>query len=111
MRSTESVDCIGLPPGSLVVVKTENRIYRIECLGGSAVRISGHPEYCPTPVPGLLQGSTSEGDSLQAGIIECGRRVRFLLDNQGPLITTKVMSVRVEYATAAPMESSVRHAA
>jgi hypothetical protein len=111
MRSTEFVDCMGLPPGSLVHVKTETRIYRIECLGGSAVRVSGHPEYCPTPVRGLLQGSANEGGSVQAGMIERGRRLRFLLDKQGPLITTKVTDVRVEYASAAPMGSSVSRAA
>jgi hypothetical protein len=51
MTSAELVDCNNLPPGSILTVETRNREYLIECLGGSAIRISGHPEYCPTPVP------------------------------------------------------------
>jgi hypothetical protein len=54
MTSVELVNCAGLAPGSLVDVETKNRHYRIECLGGSAMRISGHPEYCPSPVPGRV---------------------------------------------------------
>jgi hypothetical protein len=49
MISAEFIDCADLPPGSLLEVETKNRHYQIECLGGSAIRISGHPEYCPTP--------------------------------------------------------------
>jgi len=90
MRSNESVDCMGLPPGSLVEVETKNRVYRIECLGGNAVRISGHPEYCPTPVSGHLQGSETE-----AGVIERGQRLQLVLDHRGPLITSRVTDVRV----------------
>jgi hypothetical protein len=111
MRSTDFVDFRGLPPGSLVEAETKNRIYRIECLGGSAVRISGHPEYCPTPVPGELRGSASEGGPLEAGFIGRGRRLQFFLENRGPLITTEVISVRVEPATAVPAEFSGRRAA
>ncbi len=48
MTSTEFVDCTSLAPGALVDVETKNRHYQIECLGGSAIRISGHPEYCPS---------------------------------------------------------------
>ena len=112
MRSTEFVDCMELPPGSLVEVETKNRIYRVECLGGSAIRISGHPEHCPTPVPGQLKGSANEGEPLEAGgVIGRGRRLEFFLENRGILLTTKVISVRVEPATAAPAESSPRRAA
>ena len=111
MRSTDVVDLMELPLGSLVEAATKNRIYRIECLGDSAVRISGHPEYCPTPVPGQLQGSLNEGGSLEAGVIGIGRRLQFLLKDRGPLMTTKVISLRVEPATAIPPESSGRRAA
>jgi len=93
MVSAESVDCMDLPPGALVEVETKNRCYRIECLGGNAIRISGHPEYCPTPVPGQLENSSSE-DS--AAIIGRGKRLQFRLENGAPVITSKVTNVRVE---------------
>jgi hypothetical protein len=57
MTSTELVDCNNLVRGSLIDVETKSRHYMIECLGGSAIRISGHPEYCPEPVPARLHGS------------------------------------------------------
>ena len=60
-------------PGSLVDVETKNRHYRIECLGGSAMRISGHPEYYPSPVPGRV---------LEAGLIERGRHLHLLLEDR-----------------------------
>ncbi len=111
MRSTEFVDCMELPPGSLVEVETKHRIYRVECLGGSAIRISGHPKHCPTPVPGQLKGSANEGEPLEAGgVIGRGRRLEFFLENRGILLTTKVISVRVD-ATAATAESFTRRAA
>jgi hypothetical protein len=31
-------------------VETKHRTYRLECLGGEEVRISGHPSYCPQPI-------------------------------------------------------------
>src|SRR5688572_32448072 len=41
MTSAEVVDYKSLKRGSLIDVETRNRHYRIECLGGSAVRICG----------------------------------------------------------------------
>jgi hypothetical protein len=43
MTSTELVDCKSLAQGSLIDVETKSRHYWIECLGGNAIRISGHP--------------------------------------------------------------------
>ena len=44
MTSAEFIDCKNLTRGSFIEVETASRHYRIECLGGSAVRISGHPD-------------------------------------------------------------------
>jgi hypothetical protein len=57
LTSAELVDCKSLLRGSLIDVETKSRHYRIECLGGNAIRIAGHPEYCPNPVPAQLHGS------------------------------------------------------
>ena len=95
MVSADFVDCMDLPPGSRVEVETRNRCYRIECLGGNAIRISGHPDYCPTPVAGQLESADSE-DSAGAAIIGRGKRLQFRLENGGPVSTSKIMSVRVE---------------
>jgi hypothetical protein len=71
MRSTELLDCKSLEPGFLIDVETTSRHYRIECLGGNRIRISGHPQYCPTPVAAHPEGSvTNEGGTIENGIIE-----------------------------------------
>jgi len=96
MTSTEYVDCKGLPAGSLVEVETRNRHYQIECLGGSAIRISGHPEYCPTPVNGKLQGAADRGGEFQPGLIGRGKYMQFVLDDHRPVTTSRVVRLRVQ---------------
>ena len=87
-------------------VETRNRHYRIECLGGPGVRISGHPELCPTPVRGTLQGSSDKAGVLEPGLIGTGRYLRFLLDDR-PVRTTRILKVRVELAASRPRSSSI----
>jgi hypothetical protein len=89
MTSAEYVNCAELPVGSLLEVETRNRHYRIECLGGGAVRISGHPDYCPAPVVGRI---------LESGLIERGRHLHLILEDHRPLTTSRVMHVHVQTA-------------
>lgn len=96
MTSTELIDIESLTPGSRVDVETRNRHYQIEYLGGNAMRISGHPEYCPDPVPGLLEGSSNKLGILQPGLIERGMCLRFLIDDHRPVTTSKVVSLHVD---------------
>ena len=94
--SAEFLDCNALEPGCLLDVETKSRHYRIECLGGSAVRISGHPQYCPTPVKAELQGSINREGELNSGLIERGQRLVFAMENHAPITTSRVLHVRVE---------------
>jgi hypothetical protein len=97
MRSAELLDCKSLKPGSLIDVETLSRHYRIECLGGSTIRISGHPQFCPTPVVAELQGSvTSEGTLVEEGKIERGRRLAFVIGDDFPLTTSKVVNFELD---------------
>jgi hypothetical protein len=93
MRSTELLDCKSLEPGSLIDVETTSRHYRIECLGGSSIRISGHPRFCPTPVVAHLEGSVTSEGTIEDGIIERGMRLVCLLEDQVPLTTSKILHV------------------
>jgi len=102
MTSVELVDCMSLPPGSLLDVETRNRHYRIECLGGGAIRISGHPEYCPSPVPARLQGSTGKEGLLDPGLIGRGRHLQFLVDERRPVTTSRVVRLRVQQPGVVP---------
>jgi hypothetical protein len=92
----EDVDLNSLHPGSLIDVETRSRHYHIECLGGDAIRISGHPEYCPQPVPAHLQGALDKEGELEFGHIERGRSFLFWLNNNRPITTTRVLSVHVD---------------
>ena len=93
MRSTELLDCKNLEPGSLIDVETTSRHYRIECLGGNSIRISGHPRFCPTPVVAHLEGSVTNEGAIEDGIIERGMRLVCLLEDHVPLTTSKILHV------------------
>lgn len=106
MTSAEFVDLTKLVRGALIDVETKNRHYQIECLGGNAIRISGHPEYCPAPVSGELQGSSDKAGILEPGLIGRGRYLRFILDDHRPVTTSRVLRVHVGQPDVAPPLSS-----
>ena len=103
------VDVKSLRPGSLIDVETKSRHYHIECLGGAAIRVSGHPEYCPDPVPAHLQGSIDKEGALESGLIEPGMRLMFFLNGDRPVTTSRVVSVHVDQTKAVPNSSPRIH--
>jgi hypothetical protein len=106
MTSAELVDCKNLLRGSLIDVETKSRHYHIECLGGNAIRISGHPEYCPNPVPAQLHGSVNEEGALELGLIGRGMRLMFLLNERCPVTTSRVLHVHVDQPKVSQPKSS-----
>jgi hypothetical protein len=106
MTSAELVDCKSLVRGSLIDVETKSRHYRIECLGGNAIRISGHPEYCPDPVLAQLHGSVDKEGIFELGLIGRGMRLMFLLNEHRPVTTSRVLRVRVDQPKVVPSKSS-----
>jgi len=106
MTSAEFVDCKSLLRGSLIDVETKSRHYRIECLGGNAIRISGHPEYCPDPVPAQLHGSVDKEGVLELGLIGRGMRLIFLLNEHRPVTTSRVLRVHVDQPKVVQPKSS-----
>jgi hypothetical protein len=91
--SGEFLDCRSLRCGSSIDVETKSRHYQIECLGGDAIRISGHPQYCPRPVEARLQGTLNGEGLLDRGLIECGKRLVFVVEDRLPVTTSEVLSV------------------
>ena len=106
MTSAELIDCKSLVRGSLIDVETKSRHYRIECLGGNAIRISGHPEYCPDPVAAQLHGSVDKEGILELGLIGRGMRLMFLLDERRPVTTSRVLRVHVDQPKVVQPKSS-----
>jgi len=103
------VDCTSLASGSVIDVETKSRHYRIECLGGNAISISGHPEYCPEPVSARLHGSIDKQGVLEFGVIGRGMRLRFLLNERQPITTTRVVRLRVDRPKPVLNPSSTIH--
>jgi hypothetical protein len=106
MTSAELVDCKSLAPGSRIDVETKSRHYQIECLGGNAVRISGHPQYCPNPVPARLHGSLDQEGVLEFGLIGRGMRFMFLLNDDRPVTTTRVLRIHVDRPPSFSLDQS-----
>lgn len=96
-RPPEGMYLHNLHPGAVVDVQTSHRTYRLECLGGDHVRISGHPSYCPTPVNAFVQGSSSKSGNFEAGFVGRGMHLIFRrADDQRDVVTSAIQSVRVE---------------
>jgi hypothetical protein len=95
IEATNGVELKYLTPGSQVDVETKSRHYLIEALGGNAMRISGHPQFCPNPTLAELQGSADEVGRFIAGRIEPGKHLVFLLGKDSPVTTSEVVRIRV----------------
>jgi hypothetical protein len=106
MTSAEFIDCKSLARGSWIDLETKSRHYRIECLGGNAIRISGHPEYCPDPVPAQVHGSVNQEGALELGLIGKGMRLIVLLNERRPVTTSRVLHVHLDRSQAAQPKSS-----
>lgn len=109
LASDSLVNLNDLAAGSIIDVETKSRHYRIECLGGSSVRISGHPDYCPTPVAAHVQGSLSREGGLELGLIQLGSRLLIFLGGDRPVTTSRVLSIHVQPPPAQPKSPNSIH--
>jgi len=95
----DGVSVTSLNPGCILDVQTKNRRYRIECVNGDEVRISGHPSICPTPTPARLMGSSHGIGGLEAGVVKPGMHLVFeRLDESRPITTSQITEIRVKEA-------------
>ena len=84
-----------LPIGSRLEIETSNRIYDLLCADGDLM-LSGHPEYCPQPVPVSISGSTWGGSMLKEGFIGRGMHMEFRHpDYHQPITTSQIRNIRV----------------
>src|SRR5260370_26200355 len=92
----EGVYLSSLDTGSTIDLETRSRHYRIEYLDGDRVRISGHPQWCPTPTLARLCGSRGGLVGFEAGYIGCRMRLVFerLVDHI-PVTTSEITDIHV----------------
>jgi len=93
---SEGVYLSSLDTGSTIDLETRSRHYRIEYLDGDRVRISGHPQWCPTPTLARLCGSRGGSDGFEAGYIGCRMRLVFeRLEDRIPVTTSEIVDIRL----------------
>jgi hypothetical protein len=83
-----------VPPGTVLEVTTQNRIYTIWYQGQGRGLISGHPVYCPEPVMINIHGSTWGGSMLKEKFIGRGMRLEFGHPNYLPITTSVIVDVK-----------------
>jgi len=83
-----------VPPGTVLEVQTQNRAYKILYKGWDQALISGHPVFCPEPVPVTIHGSTWGGSMLKSRFIGRGMRLEFGHPDYEPIRTSVILDVR-----------------
>jgi hypothetical protein len=87
------VDLRTAPPGAVFEIRTENRRYRLVHHGWGEGLLSGHPEFCPTPVPVRIHGSTWGGSMIRESFIGRGMHMEFARADYLPVTTSRVVEV------------------
>jgi len=94
----EGLQLTSLSQGSVVDLFTQNRGYRLEYLGGDRVRISGHPQLCPSPSLARVDGSQKPNGEITRGFITRNERLVFrLADREKPVVTSEIVDIRVRH--------------
>jgi hypothetical protein len=85
----------GLPPDTVLQIRTQHHFYTALLLGEGVALISGHPEYCPQPVQVTIAGSTWGGSMLKVRFIGRGMHLEFHHPNyKAPIVTSRIQEIR-----------------
>jgi hypothetical protein len=92
----EGLQLTELEKGSMIDIETKSRHYSVEYLGGDQVRVSGHPEWCPTPIVVRLEGSLRNSGAFEPGFVGPGMHIVFQrLDDRLPVTTSEVIDLHL----------------
>ena len=83
-----------LAAGTVLRVETQNHEYTIIHDGPDRAWISGHPQYCPDPVPVSIAGSTFGGTALRMRYIGRGMHLEFWHPVHHTIITSCIVDIR-----------------
>jgi hypothetical protein len=85
----------GLPPDTVLQIRTQHHSYTALLLGEGMALISGHPEYCPQPVQVTIAGSTWGGSMLKVNFIGRGMHLEFHHPAYtAPIVTSPIEEIR-----------------
>src|ERR1700688_2385758 len=95
----------GLPPDTVLQIRTQHHFYTVLFQGEGSVLISGHPQYCPQPVQVTIAGSTWGGSMLKMRFIGRGMHLEFHPPAYSTaIITSPIQEIREPIASV-PIES------
>jgi len=83
-----------LSEGAVLEVETQHHGYTIVIRGRGRDLISGHPKYCPHPVPVRIEGSTWGGSMLKLRFIGRGMRLEFRHPVYRTILTSRIVDIR-----------------
>jgi hypothetical protein len=83
-----------LPPGSVLSIRTRNRVYEMVVLDAGAALISGHPEFCPEPTKVLIHGSTWGGPMIMTRYLGRGMHLEFKHPQHQVIVTSRILDIR-----------------
>jgi len=84
----------GLCEGAVLEVETQHHAYTIVIRGRGRDLISGHPKYCPDPVPVRIAGSTWGGSMLKLRFIGRGMHLEFWHPVFRTIKTSRIVDIR-----------------
>jgi hypothetical protein len=98
----------GLPPRTVLHIKTQHHFYTALLLGEGLALISGHPQYCPQPVQVTIAGSTWGGSMLKMRFIGRGMHLEFHHPSYStPIVTSPIQEIREPVKSAREYRSGV----
>ena len=98
----------GLPPDTVLQIRTQHHFYTVLLLGEGSVLISGHPQYCPQPVQVTIAGSTWGGSMLKMRFIGRGMHLEFHHPAYSTaIITSPIQEIREPIASVRDQRTGV----
>jgi hypothetical protein len=84
-----------LPIDGRLEIQTANTSYTLAKRGDGSVLLSGHPDFCPLPVPVTISGCTWGGSMLMEAFLGRGMHLEFQHpDYEGPITTSRIVEIR-----------------
>ena len=83
-----------LSEGSVLEVETQHHCYKIVKRASGQELISGHPQFCPEPLPVSIAGSTWGGSMLKLRFIGRGMHLEFSHPTYRSITTSRVVEIR-----------------
>jgi len=78
----------------MLEVETHHHRYTIVSRADGQALISGHPKFCPEPVPVRIAGSTWGGSMLKLRFIGRGMHLEFRHPTHHTITTSRVVNIR-----------------